>query len=363
MKKINVIDLFSGCGGLSFGFHLNKLFNVIFANEIDSSIAETYRYNFKNTKMYVDNVANLTKNKILVDLKLDELKIDLVIGGPPCQAFSTLGKRNINDKRVYLFKEYLRIVKEFNPKIFLFENVKGLISMNNGKLFKMIIEEFEKLGYSICYKLINSADYGIPQIRNRVFIFGFKAEYQHWITQIDNLLDKYKSNKIVTVKDALSDLPLLKPSESSDKYLSEPLNKYQFFLREKNNINLTEHFSAKYSEKLMKIMQNLKEGETPKELPEALKPPSGYSNTYSRMWWDRPAYTITRNFTVPSSSRCIHPSDNRALTIREGARLQSFPDWFVFKGNVTKKRLQIGNAVPPLLSVNLSKIIREIFLT
>ncbi|MCL8210430.1 Modification methylase BanI [Spiroplasma sp. JKS002671] len=132
-------------------------------------------------------------------------------------------KKDFNDKRVYLFKEYLRIVKEFNPKIFLFENVKGLISMNNGKLFKMIIVEFEKLGYSIYYKLINSAEYGIPQIRNRVFIFGFKEEYKYWITQMDNLLDKYKSNKIVTVKDPLSDLPLLKPSESSDKYLSEPL--------------------------------------------------------------------------------------------------------------------------------------------
>lgn len=360
MKKINVIDLFSGCGGLSFGFHLDKIFNTIFSNDIDAKIAETYKYNFPSTKFYVENVSKISKEKILNDLKIKEITVDLVIGGPPCQAFSTLGKRDINDKRVYLFKEYLRIVNDFKPKMFLFENVKGILSMNNGKLFDTILKEFKKIDYDIHYKVLNAWDYGVPQIRKRVFIFGLKRELNNYFEKIDELLLEFKAKEKINFLDATSDLPPLNPGEEKNIYISAPKNEFQKWVRNNNNF-LTNHYSPKYSSKLMSIMENLKEGETPKNLPSIIRPKSGFSNTYSRLWFNKPGHTITRNFTAPSSSRCIHPKDNRSLTIREGARIQSFPDYFVFKGTSTSIKLQIGNSVPPLLSIVLSKIIKIIF--
>ena len=181
-------------------------------------------------------------------------------------------------------------------------------------------------------------------------------------SQINNQKDfcfpENKENP-VSIAEALSDLPAIQSGENGDKigYLFEANNKFLKFVRKSNR--LTEHKSPMNNKKLIEIMQNLKDGQCKDDLPENIRPKSGYTNTYAKMWWNLPAPTITRNFSTPSSSRCIHPRDSRALSIREGARLQSFPDNYVFCGSNTAKRLQIGNAVPPLVSIALAKSIKE----
>ena len=168
-------------------------------------------------------------------------------------------------------------------------------------------------------------------------------------THGDNLLP------YVTLKDAIGDLPILKSGESCDKYGKDPDNDFLKWVRKDSTSNVTEHKAPKNGEHLIKLMETLKDGQSKDDLPEELRPKSGYGNTYAKLWWDKPSTTITRNFACPSSSRCIHPRDSRAMSIREGARLQSFPDDYKFYGSDGTKRLEIGNAVPPLLSMAIAK--------
>lgn len=341
------VDIFCGAGGLSYGFSQDSSFKLLMANDIDKDAIATYKTNHKNSKVICRAISDITNNEI------KELGgIDIVIGGPPCQSYSTLGKRQM-DSRALLFQEYLRFLKIAKPKVFVFENVVGLLSMQKGELFKNICREFEQLGYKIKYKILNAVDFGVPQNRERVFIFGSQINNQK-----DFCFPENKENP-VSIAEALSDLPAIQSGENGDKigYLFEANNKFLKFVRKSNR--LTEHKSPMNNKKLIEIMQNLKDGQCKDDLPENIRPKSGYTNTYAKMWWNLPAPTITRNFSTPSSSRCIHPRDSRALSIREGARLQSFPDNYVFCGSNTAKRLQIGNAVPPLVSIALAKSIKE----
>ena len=283
-----------------------------------------------------------------------EKEIDCVIGGPPCQAFSTVGKRALDDERALLVKEYARIIKEVKPQIFVFENVKGFPSFAKGQLLNEILDTFDSLGYETDYGVLNAVDYGAPQYRERFIIMGS-------LGRKISLPKKTTAGKPFTFMDAVGDLPPLSAGKSSDRYADEPQNELQRYYRRKNPVRLTEHVAKNHSEKLLEMMRYLPEGKSAHEvdLPNFLKPTSGYKNTYKRIWRDRPAPTITRNFCVPSSSNCIHPTQNRALTLREAARLQTFPDDFEFYGSDTDKRIQVGNAVPPFLG----KAIGETILT
>lgn len=366
MSKLKVIDLFAGIGGLSYGFHnLDNSFEIIAANEIDKSIAQTYCYNFPEVKIYNQDIKDLSFKKIKEDLNVNS-KIDIIIGGPPCQAYSTVGKRLIDDPRGKLFQQYYRLLKEINPDFFLYENVKGLLTINKGKLFEEIIELFDSLGYRVNYKVLNALDYGVPQNRERIIIIGtklnkkFEFPVQTHYSKDKSLISKQKLH--LTLKDALSDLPLLKTSQIEENYICEPTNDYQKKMRKNIKDNsVKEHFCTKNNQNLKKIMEYLPQGGTINDLPQELKPKSGFGNTYSRLWWNKPSTTITRNFSTPSSSRCIHPLSPRPLTIREAARLQSFPDDFIFCGNNSSKKVQIGNAVPPILSEMLAKQIEKHF--
>lgn len=345
---IKVADIFCGAGGLSYGFASSNKFEILFANDIDKDAINSYKINHKNTETICKDIANLDKKL------LQNFDIDLLLGGPPCQSYSTLGKRQMDD-RANLFKQYLRILDILRPKMFIFENVTGLLSMQKGTLFKYIKSEFKQLGYDIKHKILNSADYGVPQIRERIFIVGSTVN-------IDKFnFPKKNTNQFISIKEALSDLPNIKSGENGNHkgYDFSIKNNFLNFIRDTKN--LSEHESPNNSTHLIKIMQTLKDGQTKDDLPDDIKPKSGYGNTYAKMWWDKPAPTITRNFSTPSSSRCIHPRDSRALTIREGARLQSFPDSYKFSGSATSKRLQIGNAVPPLLSIALAKEVVKFF--
>lgn len=363
-KKLKVIDLFCGVGGLTYGFAHNDNFQVVAANEILPNMAKAYALNHPTVKVYVEDIKHFDATKVARDLKIQASEIDIVIGGPPCQAYSTVGKRLIDDPRGKLFQEYYRVLKEFNPKLFVFENVKGLLSMQGGEVLKTIISLFESLGYRVKYKVLNAADYGVPQIRERVIIVGSKLrtefEYPkptHRNPAEESDFSNSKLQPYLTLETAISDLPFIKTNEESFVYAHDPQNDFQIVMRQHAPSKLMDHNAPKNNDKLVKIMESLPDGGTPRDLPKSLRPHSGFTNTYCRLWWKRPSTTITRNLSTPSSSRCIHPKAPRALTTREGARIQCFPDDYQFYGSRSDRNLQVGNAVPTFLSNALAKSI------
>tara|TARA_B110000908_G_C10228731_1_gene439425 strand:+ start:878 stop:1987 length:1110 start_codon:yes stop_codon:yes gene_type:complete len=366
MKKIKIIDLFAGVGGLSYGFAHDDDFEIIAANEILPDMAKAYELNHPTVKMYCKDIKEFGIKDLVKDLGTKKGEIDLVIGGPPCQAYSTVGKRLIDDPKGKLFQEYYRILKEINPKVFLFENVKGLLSMQKGQLLKTIISLFKSLDYKVEFKVLNSVNYGVPQFRERVIIIGTKLSNNFRypkITHTDKVNNLFSNGlkPFLTLADAISDLPLIKSNEESFEYSSESKNEFQRIMRKNAPKKIADHNAPKNNENLVKIMELLPDGGTPKDLPEVLRPKSGFGNTYCKLWWNRPSTTITRNLSTPSSSRCIHPKAPRPLTTREGARIQCFPDDYIFYGSRSSKNLQIGNAVPTLLSISLKKSIKQHF--
>lgn len=358
MKKIKVVDLFAGVGGLSYGFAYDECFDIVAANEILPNMAKAYQLNHPTVKMYNKDVKEFGILDLIKDFDIKKGDIELVIGGPPCQAYSTVGKRLIDDPRGKLFQEYFRILQELSPKAFIFENVKGLLSMQKGQLFNHILELFESLGYCIFYKVLNAADYGVPQIRERIIVVGTRLDKPFKFPKPthghDNDLPPY-----LTLGQAIGDLPLIECNQESFEYACSPQNDFQNLMRQNAPSQLQDHNSPNNNVNLIRLMQALPDGGTPLDLPEDLRPKSGFANTYCRLWWDRPSTTITRNLSTPSSSRCIHPKAPRPLTTREGARLQSFPDDYMFYGSRSDKNLQIGNAVPPFLSIALKNSIRN----
>lgn len=348
-KKYTVVDLFAGVGGLSYGFTKNERFEIILANEVEKDIAKAYSLNHSTVNMLQGDIKDLSEG--ILRRAIGKRAVDVVVGGPPCQSYSTLGKRQM-DARASLFMEYKRVLGILHPRAFLFENVKGILSMDKGTLFEHVRKEFEDIGYSLQYKILNAVDYGVPQLRERVILVGFLGENPF---QYPNPTHGKGLLPHVTMHDALEDLPALSCGEESAAYAACPDNEFLSWARQGSYDTLTEHKAPNNSAHLRKIMAALKDGQDRDDLPEELRPKSGFKNTYAKLWWEKPATTITRNFACPSSSRCIHPRDSRALTIREGARLQSFPDSYQFYGSDCMKRLEIGNAVPPLLSVALAK--------
>ncbi len=343
---MNVIDLFCGAGGFSFGMELAG-FTTKLGIDIWEPALKTFKNNHPHSAILHGDLFKIRAKEIYNI----EKEIDCVIGGPPCQAFSTVGKRALDDKRALLVKEFARMIKEIRPQIFVFENVKGFPSFAKGLLLNEILDIFDALDYKIDYGILNAVDYGAPQNRERFIIIGS-------LNQTISL-PKVKLEKPYTFMDATSDLPPLQAGEFCDKYISEPKNDLQRYYRRKNPSHLSEHIAKNHSKKLLEMIRYIPEGKSAHEieLPKELKPTSGYKNTYKRIKKDEPAPTITRNFCVPSSSNCIHPTQNRALTLREAARLQTFPDDFVFYGTDTDKRVQVGNAVPPFLGKAIAEAI------
>ena len=344
----NVMDLFAGGGGLSYGFSKLPDFNIVAANEIEKDIAAAYSLNHPEVRMINCDINDLTEERI--NEILDGKKVDIIVGGPPCQSYSTVGKRQMDD-RANLFLQYKRILQIVQPTAFVFENVVGILSMDKGNLFKRVQEEFNSIGYDLKYKVLNAVDYGVPQQRERVILVGFKGNNPFEYPEATHGDGK---KPFVTLEDALGDLPVIKSGGSSTEYAKDADNEFLEFVR-KSGDALTEHKAPNNGAHLIRIMETLKDGQSKDDLPEEIRPKSGYGNTYAKLWWEKPSTTITRNFACPSSSRCIHPRDSRAMSIREGARLQSFPDDYVFFGSDGMKRLEIGNAVPPLLSSAIAK--------
>lgn len=357
---MRVVDLFSGVGGIALGFQEIEGFNTIFANDVDPDMCKSFQLNFPDKLMVCKSIADLDF-KSLANGK----DVDVIVGGPPCQAYSTSGKRLLEDPRASLYIQYHRALKELRPKIFIYENVKGLLSMSDGMLFEELTELFASLGYKIQAKVLNAADYGVPQERERVIVVGtapgitFNYPEPTHRSKFNSISLFSESLPLhITLGEALGDLPLIKAGEKCEEYISNPQNSYQEKMRGLCN-KLHDHESPQHGEDLLRVIRNVPEGGIKKDIPEEFRPKSGFPNSYGRLWWDRPATTITRNLGTPSSARCIHPKCDRALTTREGARLQSFPDNFIFYGSRAKKNLQIGNAVPPLLASALARKVAE----
>ncbi len=401
---MRIVDLFSGAGGLTFGFYYrlhkngfvrNRKNQIVFANEYNKSAADAFSSNYPDVTMLNSDIKDLTENQIKT--LIGETSVDIIIGGPPCQSYSTVGPRNY-DERAVLYKEYSRILSIVRPKMFLFENVRGILSMRevfykkdaDGKTQyelttiegkesinprkRPVIDHYgeklmdkmkslfanigDDLGYNITYAVLNAVDYGVPENRDRVFIVGIRKDLS-----IKWEFPKPFPGKHLSVKDAISDLPPVGEGESVSDYTGNAQNDYQQLMRHGCSV-LTQHFCGVYGDKIRVVIQNVKQGQGRNDfnkliaegvLDEKYRLTSGYANTYGRLVEDSPSPTITNNLTTPSSLRCIHYNQDRALTPREGARIQSFPDWFKFRGTKDEVTSQIGNAVPPLLSIHLAR--------
>lgn len=380
----NVIDLFSGAGGLTYGFsHIiennmfveDDYFNFLFANEYDHQAARAFSANFPNINLIEGDIADINLD-FLRDKNINtNIPVDIIIGGPPCQSYSTVGKRQY-DQRAKMYREYTRMLQLFRPAAFIFENVTGLLSMKNDEgspvindiqnLFQNIDTNF---GYHLFIKTLNAKDFGVPQSRERVFIVGIRNDINYqWTFPIPTHGRTRNLQKYLKISDAISDLPCVKCGQRKTDYRNPPQTDYEFLMRG-NSTYLRDHECGVYGEKISAVIKVVKQGKGRHYinelvdlgvLPREYYLTSGYKNTYGRLWWDKPCTTITNSLGTPSALRCIHPHQNRALTTREGARLQSMPDSMQFFGNRHERNSQVGNAVPPLLAMALANKMREI---
>lgn len=339
------LDLFSGVGGLTLGLQRSGLTPVLAVDHWDDAV-RTYRMNFSHeiTSAAIEDFDARRLHKLLPD------RPNWIVGGPPCQGFSTVGKRNRNDPRNKLFLEFHRIVKTLRPDGFLIENVLGLKDMS---FESDVVEVFSKLGYKVEFRVLCAADYGVPQLRRRVVFVGHRSNGRFQFP-----LHRLSPGKYVTVWDAIGDLPALNPGESADSYSTPPATSFQRKLRGRTT-RLTSHVASTHPEHLVKAISFISDGGNRSEIPNRYQPKSGFHNSYSRLYSNAPAVAVTQNMGKPSGTRCIHPFQNRGLTAREGARLQSFPDSFRFSAGVTSQRLQIANAVPPLLAEALGRALQD----
>lgn len=323
-NKLKYIDLFSGAGGFSLGFD-NKGFQNVFSIDIEPNFCKTYKYNFSNHQLIEKDICDLSDAEI--EYLKDTGDVDVVIGGPPCQGFSiagNIGRKFVDDPRNRLFKEFVRVVKVIKPNFFVMENVARLYSHNKGETRKEIINDFEKLGYKVDCKILNSADYGVPQVRKRVIFIGSKENEK--IEFPTKETDKY-----ISVKEALSSYPRLESGEES---------------------SIPNHIAMSHSEQMLNKMSYVTDGGDRNEIPVNIRPTSGDVRKYIKYASNKPSVCVTGDMR-----KIFHYEQNRALTVRELAKLQSFPDDFVFKGTRISQQQQVGNSVPPKMAEAIAKVI------
>lgn len=349
MQTKKVIDLFAGVGGMSLGFE-KEGYHVVLANEFDKSIADAYVQNHPGVDMIVDDITKLDFEKVFKEYQGN---IDVIIGGPPCQGFSQKGQRkSINDPRNFLFKYYVRAVDYVKPKYFVMENVPNLLTTEHGYFKKELIALFNKIGYDIKMGILNAADFGVPQNRRRAVIIGKHNGIAPDIPK--------PTGEIVTIGDAIGDLAFLNSGEGEpvQDYRIAPFSSYQKELREGSN-KLYNHVATAHSQTAIKRMEMIPPNHGKEVLPKDQLTKSIYSGTWTRMRKDEISVTITTRFDTPSSGKFTHPYLNRAITVREAARIQSFPDTFHFSGTKGSQMKQVGNAVPPKMAAAIARVIKK----
>jgi len=376
LNGIIALDLFAGAGGLSCGLKQSG-FKSLFANELVAEYANTFQRNHPQTQMLVGDVRQVCEINLKKRLGLKEGEISLVAGGPPCQGFSINAPiRSLDDERNHLFKDFLRVVASLMPRAVLIENVPGIVSLGKGTVVQQIYRELEAMGYKVKHKILFAGHYGVPQMRFRTVFIGIK-DYSGEITFPEPM---YSAKAVAnftgaqelciptpplfyqhlkpqtTVGDALSDLPEINNGEtnSPDSYTKEPENDYQRYLR-KNAVKLSAHYCARLGEVNLNRLKYIPQGGSWRDIPFELLPAglkrarrSDHTKRYGRLHPDALCSTVLTKCD-PHWGSFFHPTQDRIISVREAARIQSFPDDYVFTGNITQQYEQIGNAVPPLL--------------
>lgn len=385
--SLTAIDLFSGAGGLSTGFEKAGV-DVIFASDMEGNSAETYQRNHPDTAYIQKDIHNLSvdevKDKIASEYDASVYEdLDLVIGGPPCEGFSTQGDYDPDDPRNRLFEQFLRFVEGFEPNAIVMENVKGILSMEEGDAKRRIIRSIKDLGYNIREPwLLNSADFGVPQVRERVFFVATKNGGQiqeptpTHIGRDQSRLDAFSDGgeiqqrkEVLCARDGISDLPKLENGQEKNSYEDPPENEYQAELRsDVGKDDLTHHKCPPHRENTRNRFKHIPQGGNAGDIPEEYseyKPDSYYYARHRKVDPDEPSYTVTSH--VVDELLHYDPEQPRVLTVREAARLQSFPDDYTFAGRRVIPHVddeesqyeQVGNSVPPKLAYHIGQVIKQ----
>jgi DNA (cytosine-5)-methyltransferase 1 len=381
-NKIRVLDTFSGAGGFSLGFHMAGA-EVVGAIEADAWACETFQTNHPESKVVKSDITKLTDKEI--SKLFGNQNIDVVLGGPPCQGFSIANKKNGDpkDPRNSLFEEFIRVGRILNPRVMIMENVPNLIKAktHTGELvIDIITKELEVLGYEVKHTILEATNYGVPQIRKRLVVIASKVKLKNFFpapthsTRGSIDLTTKGLPECPTLWDAISDLPQIEAREGNEvsDYTSPALNSFQKLMRKGSKV-LFNHKAMNHSKRLVERFASMSWGDSTTDVPDHLRPLKRNSSEFSekafdqnnrRMFPDKPCHTIPASFYA----NFVHPYKDRNFTAREGARIQTFPDWFIFKGKPTvishkllqregrleEKHLcqynQIGNAVPPLMA-------------
>lgn len=377
-RQYSVLDLFCGTGALSYGLEAyGSQLRTVGGIDMDAAAAKTAGLNHPAAQIVCDSIERISPEKLLSLSGAPE--IDVIVGGPPCQGFSSLRPSrglDLEDARNSLYKQFLKYVQVLRPRVFLMENVVGLLTANEGRLVSQIVSSFKRVGYVCDWRVLNAANFGIPQKRERFFLVGVRTNLGgHVLPRFPSPTHRFCGKVIgtakkdryvlntdhgpnpITVWDAISDLPSLKSGEATESYKRQPKTEYQKARRTSAPVRLTLHQAADHNAKMLQVMRHA--GSSISALPKGLVS-SGYSSCYSRLSPDEPSTTITVKFTSPASSKCIHPFDDRAITPREAARIQGFDDGFQFCGSKTEIASQVGNAVPPLFGRAFSPVLEQL---
>ena len=360
-----VVDLFCGAGGLSHGF-MQAGYDVLFGSDIDPTFGRTFMASHPHAKFVAKPIESLTLDEVLQATQLQVGELDVLVGGPPCQGYSVYNHgRGEQDPRAGLFREYLRLVRGLRPKWLVMENVTGLTSISGGRLIESIVAEIEASGYrDVAFKVLKAEEFGVPQERRRiVFIanrLGVPIEFPQ--TSHDGISKPY-----VTVWDAIGDLPAINEQwefEAGAEYVSSTQNDYQRAMRRRSE-RASNHFGPRLSKINLERIRHIPQGGSWRDVPFELLPAgmkkakrSDHTKRYGRPRPTDLACTILTKCDIHWGAY-VHPIQNRAFTVREAARLQSFPDDFVFYGSMTEQFVQVGNAVPPLMAKAIAEKIRS----
>lgn len=340
-KKLNVIDLFCGCGGLSLGFE-QAGFNILLGIDMWKDALQTFEHNHKNGRTLCADLANLSA--VDVDNAMNHEKVDVIIGGPPCQGFSIAGKRIVDDDRNKLYKSFVRMVEHFQPTAFVLENVPNILSIGDGIVRDAIIKDFSDLGYNVETKVLTASDYGVPQNRRRAIFVGLK----HGTFDFDIPVVSHK----VTTGEALSDLPEQSIVDGA-AYPQNPESEYQALMRS-NTDAVYNHEVTTHNQQTIDIISMVPDGGNYKNLPEELQGTRKVHIAWTRLNSQKPSITIDTGHR-----HHFHYKWNRVPTVRESARIQSFPDDFIFLCSRTSQYKQVGNAVPPLMAKAIAEQLKK----
>ena len=343
---LTCVDLFSGAGGLSKGF-LDAGFDVVLGVDFDEAALETFKKNHGSAEAMKLDLFNHENIDVIVNyLEERKIKLDVLVGGPPCQGFSIAGPRDMNDKRNSLYLAMVKLAQRLQPQAVVLENVPGMLQTNGGIGAKRIVEDFAQIGYKMVPKLLYAPDYGIPQMRKRVFFVGLRDSDEDFVFPEP----KFDKHDYYTCEDAISDLAPLQTDNGDiiygddiQDYATEPQSDYQKLMR-KNSQKVYNHIGSIPIEKTKKMISLVPEGKNYKALPEEYQGVYKYHEALTRYHSKKPSNTINTGHRSH-----FHYKWNRIPTVRESARLQSFPDDFIFYGNKSQQYRQVGNAVPPIL--------------